>query len=712
MKTKKLLGLGSWVLGLGWLTLSVFGQGTPIATTATTRALLRATNSADFRLQLGFLSTNNTVITNYVGNGASITNLNADELRSGTVPLARLSGITATQIANDTLTTNKVDSTFYNLLTNTASGGSSLQTGNATDAANINLTVTGTLVAATQTNTTLSVGSAYFGYTNVGATFSAEGKLVGTNGVTQAGLAAGSYAINGALLTNAAYANVYNVEKYGADHNIATTNDHFAIQAAIDAATNTGGGTIFFPPGNYYINGHSYNTNFCSESQPACIVLWSNCSWNLQGHGANLVLRSDTSGNSFNGVYVVFGSGDSVANIPPGSNPGAVNWAGAEEIHFEGFTVEGGGTAITWMYDFTEFYRCGIVTFSKMRWKNGYGIGTADAVDCQADILTVSDCYFTNWTGSVFHPTTTDGVSEMRDCYIVNCNATPTANQMFDTSAGNLKTLVENCTFTNVMNIGWLTAGTTIFNNCSFYMTNHAGVTPRTNLLVTAGSMNMMNCSFIYTGTANTIGVIVGSSSAASIGVYRSFFNMAAVWTTNLATLKLIENNFTAQSDVLRLGGTSVNSYEIKNNLFDNAGSGTQLIDTTSSANNVIFSGNTLKGSAVTASGTNWIFSDNTFSAGAPGSTYLRDSASGNCTFINNVTMSIGNLTSGIRLQGPTNYISGNRMGILRGISSAVQRNIIINNVFGSTNFDSGSTEALMKNGVYLNNYGYNSQAW
>jgi hypothetical protein len=101
-----------------------FGQGTPIATTAFTRTMLRGADSAAVRTSLGFLSTNNTVITNYVGNGASITNLNADELRSGTVPLARLSGITATQIANDTLTTNKVDSTFYNLLTNTASGGS------------------------------------------------------------------------------------------------------------------------------------------------------------------------------------------------------------------------------------------------------------------------------------------------------------------------------------------------------------------------------------------------------------------------------------------------------------------------------------------------------------------------------------------------------------------------------------------------------------
>ena len=106
MKTKKLLGLGSWVLGLGLLTLSVFGQGTPIATTAFTRTMLRGADSAAVRTSLGFLSTNNTVITNYVGNGASITNLNADELRSGTVPLARLSGITATQIADSTITTN------------------------------------------------------------------------------------------------------------------------------------------------------------------------------------------------------------------------------------------------------------------------------------------------------------------------------------------------------------------------------------------------------------------------------------------------------------------------------------------------------------------------------------------------------------------------------------------------------------------------------
>jgi len=102
--------------------LTVFGQGTPIATTGFTRTMLRGADSAAVRDTLGFLTTNNTVITNYTGNGASITNLNADELRSGTVPLARLSGITATQVADASLTTNKVDATFHALLGGGGSG--------------------------------------------------------------------------------------------------------------------------------------------------------------------------------------------------------------------------------------------------------------------------------------------------------------------------------------------------------------------------------------------------------------------------------------------------------------------------------------------------------------------------------------------------------------------------------------------------------------
>jgi hypothetical protein len=109
--------------------ISLLAQGTPIATTAFTRTMLRGADSAAVRTSLGFLTTNNTVITNYTGDGAAITNLNATELRSGTVPLARLSGITASQIAASTITTNNVDSTFYNLVTNRSSSGDVTQSG-------------------------------------------------------------------------------------------------------------------------------------------------------------------------------------------------------------------------------------------------------------------------------------------------------------------------------------------------------------------------------------------------------------------------------------------------------------------------------------------------------------------------------------------------------------------------------------------------------
>jgi hypothetical protein len=143
---------------------------------------------ADGSQPSGFSSTANRQFLVLATNGVGI-NTNSP----GTNALSVHGSTRSTQFV---LGTNSIDS--WDDVTNyfTQSGGSSLQTGNATDATNVNLTVTGTLVAATQTNTTLSVGSAYFGYTNVGATFSAEGKLVGTNGVTQAGLAAGSYPIN------------------------------------------------------------------------------------------------------------------------------------------------------------------------------------------------------------------------------------------------------------------------------------------------------------------------------------------------------------------------------------------------------------------------------------------------------------------------------------------------------------------------------------
>ncbi len=58
----------------------------------------------------------------FKGSGEQLTHLNASNLYSGTVPLARLSGITSNQIADSTLGTNKLDANAYALLTKTGGG--------------------------------------------------------------------------------------------------------------------------------------------------------------------------------------------------------------------------------------------------------------------------------------------------------------------------------------------------------------------------------------------------------------------------------------------------------------------------------------------------------------------------------------------------------------------------------------------------------------
>ena len=141
---------------------------------ATNAALVTAYGSADTTVSNG-LVTMIGAATNGLANYASTNYVNS-----------ATNGFTTTTYVNNAtnyliITTNKIDADFYNLVTNTGASSGGYQTGNSTDAANINLTVTGNLIASNQTNTTLTVSNAYFGYTNIAAAFDENGKLIGTN---------------------------------------------------------------------------------------------------------------------------------------------------------------------------------------------------------------------------------------------------------------------------------------------------------------------------------------------------------------------------------------------------------------------------------------------------------------------------------------------------------------------------------------------------
>ena len=131
-------------------------------------------------------------------------------------------GFTTTTYVNNAtnyliITTNKIDATFYNLLTNTGASSGGYQTGNSTDAINVNLTVTGNLIASNQTNTTLSVSNAYFSYANIAAGFDGDGKLIGTN----AYIAADTVVSNGVVV---AYGSADTVVSNGLSARIIATN--------------------------------------------------------------------------------------------------------------------------------------------------------------------------------------------------------------------------------------------------------------------------------------------------------------------------------------------------------------------------------------------------------------------------------------------------------------------------------------------------------
>lgn len=194
----RLLRVGEWgVIGCLLLLLGqtmALGQPAlvPPRTTTFTRALIGTnTDAAGFRAALGFLSTNMTSVTNYAGDGAAVTNINADNISSGTLAVARL--------GNNTITTNKIDATFHAALV--AGGGSGVSEAQAAAIAATNLNPLAQLIHGRRLGGGKSLGN--YAETGNNSTFALL-SAGGTKGVLRELWIIPDVAGTGGLRTNAA----------------------------------------------------------------------------------------------------------------------------------------------------------------------------------------------------------------------------------------------------------------------------------------------------------------------------------------------------------------------------------------------------------------------------------------------------------------------------------------------------------------------------
>jgi parallel beta-helix repeat protein len=107
-------------------------------------------------------------------------------------------------------------------------------------------------------------------------------------------------------------ATIYNVKDYGAKGN-GTTDDTGSIQAAVNAARDAGGGTVYLPPGSYLVS---------KQTRKAWVIqMYSNITMTGEGKNSWLKLADDQKGDAW-----------VVANVP------GVN---VHDINIDNFSIDG-----------------------------------------------------------------------------------------------------------------------------------------------------------------------------------------------------------------------------------------------------------------------------------------------------------------------------------------------------------------------------------
>jgi hypothetical protein len=490
---------------------------------------------------------------------------------------------------------------------------------------------------------------------------------------------------------------VYNVDLYGADHDPAGTNDHFAIQRAIDAATNTGGGIIYFPGGDYWVTNFSFHPTFRSENMRSAITLHSNCSWVLQGGNNASIKLQDTTGDPTD--FVIIGSGNVNAGVH-------FIWKAADHIVLRNLTFDMQNTPA--LYDMTEIHDGKYFIADGCRFIN-QTLQTADAIDATgSELVLAQNCVFSNWNGSLFTGVNNgSGLSIFRNNYVTNCNVDFSLNHGFDIGAGTAELIIENSYFGNVGKVLKSESGRRVLIKDSvFEFMSHASV-PATNLQF-QGETEIKGCRFSGRVTANTIGCIVldGPQSTGRI-INNYFINCRAVWTTNTLDFEFSGNRVVGGFSPLILGGTGRTPYLVRDNTFgtDPANQYHVFDNGLSLTHNLDFTGNNCLGFLVKAYGTNWTFKNNIINSTTTG--YIDDNGNANTRFIGNVTIPFGNAANELRMSGASNYVSGNVVNDV-AVYSGAYGSYFCDNIIESGNiaYYSGNEASFRNaNAVIQNNY-------
>lgn len=442
--------------------------------------------------------------------------------------------------------------------------------------------------------------------------------------------AAGASAAEVAAIMNTNGMRVFNVVNYGADPlgvKWSATN----IQQAISAATNAGGGIVYFPYGRYALGEDLGSPGYIVEEQECAIAITGN----------NIVLKGESMGGA-----EIFGptSGGTFRNMLGSSRN--------TNVAVMDLTLNGNNC--TEFHDLTQFHTNSYVWFERVHFKNSLSNEGCDT-DGSYNVW-VRDCVFSdNGGGGIGFggPPTGGGNWFISNCK-VNRGGTNDGGAVEDSGAIVVKpdwglVTIENCVVENAPVI--LTSAAS--SAADVRVTNLRGLpsgVAGTNVFHSSGSLTLNDCYFYHTNQAGFF--IYGGND---LSINNSFFNgRPALYSDNKVRTSVTDSTFGSSLATHNIQMRGGGFHKFANNHFDSGGySGVRFM--TAPVTNSLVEGNIFNGCDMVIDGgsSNNMVLDNLFRAGS----YAIYGSSKWNKFVNNDMANSGTVTVG----------SGSSQNIVKG---------------------------------------------